>query len=354
MSEFINSVKKKMKNMNCMQGFVALARVYKYPKYKEWMDDYFLNSILKFEELGDLNKNKNIYYMKFDSQIMGFFAYWWHSIKGLMFCERYNLIPVIDWTSSSPYYEETGINGIKNPFEYYYEPVSDITCEDALNSQNVVFFSNHATIKTSLAYTNDIPERDMVYITKKYLRIKQDVNNKIQTDINNLIKNKKTLAVHVRGVDWGNIKDHPIPLNLEEYIKIIDEIIDKFSFEQIFVASDSEKTIQCLIEKYGDKIVYYKDTKRTPTDRKTLAIFDDSIDREFNHYLLGFEVLRDMMTLVACQGLIAGASNVSLAASITKLANDEEYEYKHIFKEKINCNGTEANKAIKKMKKRKL
>lgn len=352
-NELKSTVKNKIKGMKCMQGFVATVRVYKYPDYKQWMQDYFSGNTLKFEELGELNPNKNIYYMYLSAKSNGFFTYWRYAMNGLMFCERYNFTPVIDWTSNSPYFEEEGINGIKNPFEYYYEPLSNIKCEDAKKSKNVVVYSENSAIARKEFYKNDFKEDEVVKINKKYIKLKKNVADLIQNNIEQLLGDKKTLAVHIRGVEWGKIKNHPMPIELEEYIKKIEEAIEKYKFEQIFLATDSEKTIDYLSNKYGNKLIFYKDAIRTPKDSHTLAIFDNTIKREKNNYLLGLEVLRDMMTLASCQGIIAGTSNVSTAAYITKLSNDEEYIYKYIFEPKINRTGINVSKAVNKMQKQK-
>ena len=57
------------------------------------------------------------------------------------------------------------------------------------------------------------------------------------------------------------------------------------------------------------------------------------------------------MTLSYCSGIIAGFSNISLAAEVTKIAIEgKDYEYKYLFKNKLNQNGMSTKKAVKKMK----
>lgn len=271
----------------------------------------------------------------------------------LYFADKFNLIPVIDWTDKNAYYEENGIEGVKNPFEYFFEQVSSISIED-VNKSNKVY--NILNVRTKERNTYLFKENilELVKINKKYMKLKENVKENISKDIKELLKNKKTLAVHVRGVEWGNVKGHPIPLTLEKYTEEIDKAMEIGRFEQIFLATDSDDTIEYLSNKYNGKIVFYSDIARASKGSKTLALFDTTIQRENNHYLLGMEVLRDMMTLAFCQGLIAGLSNISIAAEITKLSNDEEYDYKYIFEQKINQNGISSKKAVDKMKKGKF
>ena len=66
---------------------------------------------------------------------------------------------------------------------------------------------------------------------------------------------------------------------------------------------------------------------------------------------MGREVLRDMLALSKCQGLIAGYSNISLAAIVWKNADEErKYEYCQIMQNKINRTGVSVEEAVKKMK----
>ena len=313
------------------------------------------NDVLNFKHFGDLYNNKNVYYMCFDDHVMGFFAYWKRGLVGLAFAEKYSLVPVIDWTENSPYYEKEGVDGIYNPFEYYYEPLSDVKVEDINHCQNVAFFNMFSTEKLakSLAYGNETDEEFFAELVKKYYRVKKPLKDQLDLQINELLCEKKTLAVQIRGVEWGNVKGHPIPPSLEEYVEEIDKAIEQFGFEQIFLATDSEETVEFISNKYPKKVVVYSDVARAPKGSKKLAIFDNSIKRDNNNYLLGYEVLRDMLTLAACQGLIASYSNISLAVEITKVSYDEVFEYKKIIKTQINTKGVSVNKAVKNMERNK-
>ena len=55
------------------------------------------------------------------------------------------------------------------------------------------------------------------------------------------------------------------------------------------------------------------------------SVMNSRSDRKLHHYLLGWEVLRDMHTMAACEGMIAGLSQVSKAARIQKRAAGNEY-----------------------------
>lgn len=87
---------------------------------------------------------------------------------------------------------------------------------------------------------------------------------------------------------------------------------------------------------YGDKIVYYKDVLRSNGQE---TVMNSISNRENHHYMLGLEVLRDMLTLARCDGMVAGLSQVSIAARIQKASYNKEYEDLVIIDKGMNYHG---------------
>lgn len=338
-----------------MQDILSIYRVCRYQCYRDLIKNY-LNShtFFQFFELGDLNRDKQIYVINETNPSSGFFWCWRQTIKGLMVADRYGFVPVVDW-SNSPYYMPDGFKGIMNPFEYYFEPVSPISLQEAEHSYNVTFYSAHSDGMPDRLYDHQVEAgllEVFAEVNKRHLRLRKELLEDITSQVNGLLQSKKTLGVHVRGVEWGNIQGHPIPVSLETYINEIDSVVEDKGFEQIFLATDSEDTVSYFVGRYGSKIVYYEDIIRTPKGDKTLVIFDNSIKREDNQFWLGYEVLKDMLTLSYCSGLIAGFSHVSFAAEVFKKGYGEDYEFKKLVEQKVNTIGISPNKAASLMRKR--
>ena len=349
-------IKEIIKNGNTplARSLKFLVMLNKSTEFSKWVDLYYeSNSLLNFKELGSLNKDKNIYIMNLDDPTYGFFACWKEGLIGLAFADRYNLTPVIDWGDKNPYYEKNGIDEIFNPFEYFYEPVSDVTLKEAQESYNVSFYGpkSRGCSFLEMHYGNDGDYEFYAEIAKKYYKVRKELKEKIDAEIKSVIGDKKTLAVQIRGVEWGNVQGHPIPPSLEKYVEEIDEAIKKCGFEQIFLATDSDETVEYISKKYNENVVVYPDVARTPKGSKVLPIFDENLKRENNNFLLGYEVLRDMLTLTACQGFIASYSNISLAVQITKLSFDEKFEFLKIINTKLCQNGVSATELAKKSQK---
>ena len=91
----------------------------------------------------------------------------------------------------------------------------------------------------------------------------------------------------------------------------------------LLLATDDTGALKEFERCFGGKLSYYKDTFRSDADT-SVAFSEDS--RENHHYMLGLEVLRDRETLSRCGALIAGLSQVSLAARIRKAGLNKEYQ----------------------------
>ena len=117
-------------------------------------------------------------------------------------------------------------------------------------------------------------------------------------------------------------------VTVEDFFSAIDEVLGKEGgFDHIFLATDDNTRLEAFKARYGERLSYYEDVHRGEGTR--LAILD-ALDRENTHYLDGLEALRDMYTLAACDGLIAGLSQISISARIRRLADHGPFEYMKI------------------------
>lgn len=327
----------------------------KKPEYRKWLDLYNSDNILIYQQLGKLKTEKPVYYMKFNNEAWGFFACWKFMIRGLAYAEYYNLIPVVLWGDNNPYYD-AGRGKINNPYEYYFKPISNHSFIDAENAERVVISRDYVDITRE--FENDTYENSINMIkiyskyNKKYVVLREEIKNKIDKECSKLLNGKKTIAIHIRGVEWGKVANHPEAPNLISYYKCLDSAIAQCGFVQIFLATDSEDTLVEMKKKYGDMVVTYDDVLRSRSGSTTLMIFDNTIKRKDHHFLLGYEVLRDMLTMSYCEGLIAGYSNVSFAAQVFKDNENLSYEYVNILQPKIVKRGISSKKVVEMSKKK--
>ena len=328
------NIKKLLEKSNFGRSMLIFHRAYNDPQYQKWLEDP--HNIFKIKEFGSLNSGKVLFVINELKKGSGFFFSWCQTCRGLMVAERLGFIPVVDW-SNGAYFDESGMNGCMNPFEYFFEPVSSISLNEAMQSRSVTFFNQYTDGEpfSLYEYHDEALVERFVNINNKYLHIKSELYSQIHAQIGSLLGSKKTLAVHVRGVEWGNVHGHPIPASLDMYVKKINAALQRYGYEQIFLASDSEDTIDYFKHEYGDLVVCYNDVIRSQKGSKVLVIMDGSIKRENNGFLLGYEVLKDMLTLSFCDGIVAGLSCVSFAADVFKRGRGENYLSKDFVEQQV-------------------
>ncbi len=281
-----------------------------------------------------------IYHIFMEESRSGFFADHNRLLAYLYFADQYQLTPVVEYTEKFCYAEENAVNGTTNPFEYYFRQPMGIGLE-ALKEEGLAVRSRKEN--TSLAnqlndkiggYTrSEKYMREMARISAKYIRLQDSVGKYISSEISNLIKGRKALGVHVRGTDFRrNYNGHPIAIKPEEYLDETRKIVGN-GYDSIFLATDDSSAVELFREVFGDKLLYYPDVVRSEGDE---TVMKSVVKRENHHYKLGLEVLRDMYTLAACEGLIAGLSQVSYAARIQKMSVGKEWQDLRILDKGIN------------------
>lgn len=320
---------------------------------------------LTYYHFGDRNNDKLICLINFMGG-SGFFDPYRRMLEYIYIAEKLHAVPVVNWTNGFSYYEGKLPNGINNGFEYYFEQISDVSVDEAYLSANVIVpvyenrmlaFDNFihesryfSDIKTKYFYKEeydpymnyfsnepDSEEKLQEYfgmlasIQKKYIKIRKEIMTSIEKEMKNLLQDKKTLAVHARGTDYKKgYKLCPVYVSPQEHLKEAKRLLNEHKFEQIFLATDNEETRQLFVNAFGSKLLYYEDTFRASEDNDEALQFSTA-DRKLHKFRLGYEVMRDMLTMAECNGLVAGISGVNMVAQITKIAREEKYEYIKIF-----------------------
>ena len=281
-----------------------------------------------------------LYYISSGKKGRGFFAEYRRILDYLYFADLWGFTPYIEWNKQFSYSEDELINGVDNPFEYYFKQPC-VTKDECLNYK---YFVNSrecelelaASLKPRNGYAISNEYIDvMARIAKKYIRLNSFTYNYLSEEITRILNNKKTLGVHVRLTDFKqNYFGHPVCITADKHLAYAKQAMESGEYEQIFVATDDSSTINLFKAEFGGKMVYYDDVVRSDGD---ISIAFIEYEREHHHYMLGLEVLRDMYTLAMCNGLIAGKSQVSICALIEN-RNHKVYEYVEILDDGYNTN----------------
>lgn len=261
----------------------------------------------KYVSFSDKNPDKVFYVIYRTPLEAGFFSNFSHVTGHLKQIEGKDLIPIVDFENFKTFYNtENPINGTKNSWEYYFEQPSGYTLEEVYQSKNVLFCDG--MYPHSATYS----DQELFDWHNKVFKVKKYILEEIEEKYGKEFAGKKVLGVHFRGKDMNIYPQHPFGPTEEQMFKYTDEIFEKFNVEKIFLATDEKKYLEAFVNRYGKK-VFFADNFRTE------KINEFNINPRENHrYLLGKEVLTDLILLTKCDGILCGNSNVAATARILK------------------------------------
>lgn len=320
-----------------------------------WNNREFRNLVRGFEgpdivfvhHLGKLYPEHLVYDIRIEEN-SGFFWELYLTLQYLAYADKMHLTPVVSWTKNKFYEEKNLVNGTANIFEYYFLPVSEVKEDDIQNCKNVIY----SAPRQKLALTDNEWMREeyrnrrmlckkLGSLYRKYIKLNLKARDFIDNNIKELLTGKGILGIHFRGTDFKkSFNSHPVYICARDFIKPAKELMRKWGYQQIFLATDSLEAVNLFQKEFGSSLIYYKDIMRSDGD-VGLHCLENS--RKYHHYLLGLEVLRDVYTLVACDSLLVGLSSVGLAAQYIKLAEGSKYKEVRILDYGVNHNYNHIN-----------
>lgn len=308
---------------------------------KERNNSEFIDKVLEtnsnwlyFEHRGEACLDKIIYDITIGRKGYGFFAEYRDMLDFLYFADEHGLTPSVEFGELFNY--EPG------SFTKYFKPVSGLAREDVLSAKNVVEaidkhrygLNRFATHDNAYGITDEYVA-SRACVTAKYIELSDEMKDYVDESKQGFSDMRNVLGVHVRGTDFkAGYIDHPAFVTFEEYLDKTIEVMEAKDFEKVFIATDDDGALELFKNRLGDKLLYFTDVNRATGDKA--VVFDDKTRSPFE---LGKQVLRDMMTLAECGGIIMGLSNVGVCSLITNKAKFPEYKSVTILDKGINKTG---------------
>lgn len=197
----------------------------------------------------------------------GMFAFIWHALRAMYTFpeDKY----YIKFGRECCYFDEEMYQqqGIDNVWDYYFEQphigqepskdkiLSVVGHPDDMESEYRTNVSGEILL-TDSEYT----EKRIKYgnILKEHVRLLPHILEKIDKYVNTYFKDKLVLGLHCRGTD------HPDKLPMSSYIDAIKQYEDKYDY--IFVTSDEQHRVDYIKQIFGEKVLEYNATFRSPTE----------------------------------------------------------------------------------------
>jgi hypothetical protein len=194
------------------------------------------------------------------------------------------------------------IDSTLNPFDFIFE-------QKRMGYEEIMKYHTYPSFRESIPpYYLDRLQK----IAAK-LKINPEVKSKFDEIHNSLNFDNNVLGVHLRltdmntlhGDDYGN-------KTFNDYIKVIDSYLKENDVKQIYVAADNNESLNKLIDRYGNKILYYRDFFRPDNEDATVNFQLDN----FSDKKLWQDSFIDMLLLAQTNVLIHRVSNFANAAKV--------------------------------------
>lgn len=300
----------------------------------------------QIQQRGEKYQDSVLFYIGTVAKNCGFFDQHHQLLELLYTADRFHMTPVVYYGEDFLYYDEDykKKHNVENAFEYYFSSIGYDLFSDYEHANNIIYsrscnriyaWNRDDLLEMYSLYPNQtrfglhehpdekIYIQRLAEVQRKYISLTNPIEKKINSDISDILGNKKMIGVHARGTDYKKgYKNCAKAINPEMHLQEVKKIMD--NYDGVFLATDNCDTVK-LFEKYlGKRLVYFQDVYRSIDNKDGIHYSIDQ--RPYHKFLLGYEVLRDMYTLSKTSALVAGNSAVSSMARIQKSADGGTYE----------------------------
>lgn len=251
--------------------------------------------------------NHGVYAVNINARV-GLFAQLSWYLYILEHCERFKLTPYV--VLSSPLYT---LSRGENWFEYYFENVKLTEADRGNIERGLVKVSSISDIEQLGLPLGSGVEMTIGHASRlfeKYVRIKDEIQDCVQSFVDKHFRQKTVLGIHYRGTDK---KTEAKQVSWEYCAATIANYLDSNpQVEGLFVSSDDGAFVEWIESEFKCVEVIYHDDKERSRDGKAIHVQASVGD---NH-VKGKEALVNCLLLSKCSALIRTASALSAWSSI--------------------------------------
>lgn len=163
-------------------------------------------------------------------------------------------------------------------------------------------------------------------VFNKLVVLNADTEQYINDEYNKIIDSRsRILGVLCRGTDYIGHKGLPIQPKIEEVINDCKVWMNKYNYEKIYLATESEDIYNQFISALPDKVIVnkrdYYDKKMQEASLKLIG--EVHFERDNDYYIRGLQYLSSLVILSRCNALIAGNCGGTL---FSLFYNNRKYE----------------------------
>lgn len=286
-----------------------------------------------FRNNGNLNQDKVFYDILVGDETKGFCSAIRDTLYYLLYADALGFVPYIRYTNNIPYHEDHKINGADNAFEYYFLQPSGVSLDELNQSCKIAqaesvhiqgVFRLYGQEQPAAYYSDDNTSIHLcAKVFRRYFVLNGVVSTKLKKDQKPFL-GLRLIGVHYRGTDFKiGYHGHPVAVQHQRHIEETKKILSTGAYDGMFLATEDGDVIKEFEEEFGDKLFLYKDVVRGTGETNA---YNMRSERKNHHYLLGYEVLRDVYTLSLCDAFVTSMSGVGITTQIVKASKGEEFD----------------------------
>ena len=281
--------------------------MYKVPQPLIKRENIFKNQItakkeFKLANFGSLNQEKIFYVIKRNPGA-GLFSNFVFVMNHIKIAHLNGYIPFVDMQNWTTWYNEIEpVNNTNNSWEYYFKQVSNYKTDEIYNSKYVIITKNDFYED----FSDDLQD-DPVFeeLLKKYIKIQDHITQEVDYFFSKNLKSKKIFGIYLRGGETKRIPKHVLPPTIKQIDNSIKKILNENKHDFIFLSTKEQEYVNYFKKNYNDKVIFYDSFKENKND--CFKVYP----RKNHRYLLGKEILIEMLILSKLDYLAYNTSNVS-------------------------------------------
>ncbi len=177
-------------------------------------------------------------------------------------------------------------------------------------------------------YTNEWAVKYWRELYNKYIVLNDETCNYIEMQYKNVFKGEeKILGCILRGTDYveRRANKHPVQPLPEELIEEAENVMQKFQYHKLFLATEDERILEKFKRVFGEKLLYV-DQQRYDNGTVPLAL-QEQFAKKTNRRMEGMNYLSAIYLLAKCRALIGGRCGMTTISFLISTG----YEYVHLW-----------------------
>ena len=208
------------------------------------------NERFHFVSYGKENPEKKYYVVRPRGKDEGLLSSAFAVIREVKWARDNGYIPYVDFRSSiCQYHVDRLVNGTDNAWEYFFLQPEKLSLDELKTKKNVALGG----------WGFESRNLRSIDISNEKIRFQPYVMDMADDYLRKEFDGKKVLGVFVRGTDYVALKpkNHPIQPSINDVKNKIDEFMQKYAFDKIYVVTEDFSYFDFLYSSFPGKVCSY-------------------------------------------------------------------------------------------------